>query len=153
MMGRSVRRSARTSRPLSAPSERHWSARPRSFPLTSATAASYLPEAVPYSRTWTNESGKKPGCRYVSPTIRCAAWCSARVRFSATSGCCERLRLNEPRCLQSVSEEVSPCRGACQEVRGSRILRGLEKGRRRAEHGVLLGGYGANCRRGFPFLI
>jgi hypothetical protein len=31
-------------------------------------------------------------------------------------------------------EEVSPCRGAFQEVRGSRILRGLEKGRRRAEH-------------------
>jgi MreB/Mbl protein len=40
---------------------------PGSFPLTSATAASYSPEAVPYSRTWASESGKKPGCRYASP--------------------------------------------------------------------------------------
>src|SRR5712691_12016149 len=45
-------------------------------------------------KTWTSESGKKPGCRYASPTTRCAAWCSAQARFSATSNCCGKFRSN-----------------------------------------------------------
>ena len=37
---------------------------------------------------------EEPGCRYASPTTRCAAWCSAQARFSATSNCCGRFRSN-----------------------------------------------------------
>ena len=45
-------------------------------------------------KTWTSESGRKPGCRYASPMIRCAAWCWALTRFSATSNCCRGFRSN-----------------------------------------------------------
>jgi len=33
---------------------------------------------------------EETGCRFPSPTIRCAAWCWARARCSATSSCSEK---------------------------------------------------------------
>jgi len=40
------------------------------------------------------ESGRKPGCRYASPMIRCVAWCWVLARFSATSNSYQGLRSN-----------------------------------------------------------
>jgi hypothetical protein len=35
---------------------------------------------------------EEPGCRYASPTTRCAAWCWAHASYSATSNCCGGFR-------------------------------------------------------------
>src|SRR6202034_309713 len=69
-----------------------WSGRLRNSRPTSAIAASCSPAGARCSRTSTNASAKKPGCRFRLPTTRCAAWCWARARCSAISSCCGKFR-------------------------------------------------------------